>query len=980
MSALDRRSFLKYAGATAAAAGGVALALKHIITSPLPLNQRTSTVLPGELTSTESSAGTSTSIVAKRLSYKALSDLAVVGVHPFNWIEKNPDLFWNRLAGDLHVQFVDRATGFMEGTAWYEPNVDSSTVSLARTDGILTGSYMEFTPIPPSPMPRWKDPNGNLGSVLDVSGGRDLNRNVIYHPDGIHVTLSVSCPDWLQHFADSAKKILDQGLDAIDIDNISIPPFAFGGDFSDWSVYKFRSYLTNRFTKDQLLEIGVEDVDEFDVRNYVHPQLELDQATVDVLVLASPTVSLSPEEIARIVRFVSGGGGLLVQIEPEAYDVLNSLLKEFGIGAMQGAIVSSVYLWDKGSFEVRDLDQQHEITNGIGKLVINWGTAFEVSNLQAVVLARTSSNTWLDINGNMERDVGEPSGPFPVVIALEYGSGRILVVGDRSQDSNFQSYQRLLEKALKWLTRGRTLGKALLFDELHSEEATLSPERASSLNIDHPEWFLYSSFEKLAKDIGFMIAATKTAPRFPEDRVLVEFVRFLHIELLNFVRAYTAEIKKYADQHGKYIPVYGNQWLGTLHDGNMFRDIALDSILVSSFLDLIQVEAVPPTLPPRNRLTLLYRIAHAMGEYRKPVWHQGAFYSPMPQDESRVRDSDVCLTVLGIAEAYANGAIKELDLAGWPGVPPFAGTVILPNMTVPDKVRELIDFVWANRSLLVGFKPCAKIAVVYSVPSFLWNLFPAQDVYPERQQRELVGIADMLQQLRMPYEIVLFGHPEILEDTLYLKRLSEYDVVILPGVTDISPVQVNMLVEHIKNGGKLLLTGGVPPYDHEHVLLTPDTRTQLENLAKAYPDRVNLTRDTLGEHWYGNIINGYVNQNQYTPYLSALKDMLSRVVEREILLVPKAPFLVETNLLKKASTVTVHIINYNYGLESRALERLSNVKLTLDTHAVGYPVDITYCTPGKASERLKYVLENDHVSVTLPSLEYWGFIVISTKE
>ena len=108
-----------------------------------------------------------------------LDDVLIVGVHPLNWVEAQAYEFWNRIVGNLHIQFIDRATGFMEGETWHSPYVNPSTVKLAHRNNIPIGSYMIFTPIPPKvyPRPKWKYPNGEEGYVMDVCGGRDLNVN-----------------------------------------------------------------------------------------------------------------------------------------------------------------------------------------------------------------------------------------------------------------------------------------------------------------------------------------------------------------------------------------------------------------------------------------------------------------------------------------------------------------------------------------------------------------------------------------------------------------------------------------------------------------------------------------------------------------------------------------------------------------------------------------------------------------------------------
>jgi len=907
-----------------------------------------------------------------------LDELVMVAVHPFNWIERNRQFFWDTIAKQLHIEFLDRATGFMEWYYWHEPNVDGLTVSYAKTRGVLTGSYMILTPIPPTPEPMYTDPYGNAKPFRQVAGGTDLNGKIVFHPDNLHMTVSASCPQWEEHFIGSAEKILDKGLNAIDVDNIAVTPFAFGGDFSEWSVYNFRTYLASRFTREELARIGVEDVESFDIRSYVKPRLDASRIAASILVVAAPETGFSPEEAESIRSYVENGGSLLLQIEPAGCHAANDLSKEFGVTVKCGSLVSSNYLWDKGSFEVYNVNRDHKVMSGVQSLTWNWGVALEVKNPNAVVLAQTDENSWVDVNGNLIMDSSEEKGPFPVLVALEYGKGRVIIHGDRTQDSIFDTYTVFLRNALLWLAKDYPHGKTLVFDESHYEEATLSSEKASLMNAQHPEWYLYSRFLELAAVLGLKVTSTRSPPSFPQDRVLREYAKFLHIELIRFISNFVSKVKEYGGtKYGKNVPVYGNQWLGTLQDDNFLRDIALDSILLSPFLDLIQIEVVPSTFPPKNRLTLVYRFGHAMAQNSKPVWNQGAFYDNLGRRE--LDYNRVNLTILGIAEAYANGAVKELDLAGWPGFPAVAGTVVLPNMSIPKRVQEVLDFIWLNRKLLTGFKPYAKIAIVYSVPSFLWSTFPAFNVFPEEKRTELIGLADMLQRLHTPYEVVIFGHPDLMDDTYYLNRLKNYDLIILPDVSDVSRMQIQAIENYVGAGGKILFTGSIPAYDHDHNNLGEEDQSRLNRILQEHPNQAVLIKDLLGCEWYRNLVKGYSENEEYSSTLNGFKSLLSNLVRNPLIITPNLPESVEVNILKKNNSVSIHFVNYQYDLTTDNFQKIDNVQIMIDATIVGEVENITFLSP-EFIEQLSFSREDQYLNITIPSLNCWGFLFFNRPE
>ncbi|MEM2293331.1 MAG: hypothetical protein QXX41_08650 [Nitrososphaerota archaeon] len=898
-----------------------------------------------------------------------MNDITIVAVHPFNW-------FRREALKKLHVEFLDRATGFMEGNRWYDPDVDSSIVNYAKSSKILTGSYMILTPIPPVPQPMYTDPYGNVKPLLHVAAGTDLNGRVIFQPDARHMTLSVSCPQWEEHFISSAEKILDKGLDAIDIDNISNTPFIYGGDFSDWSVYKFRNYLSSRFTREELIKMGVDDIDKFDIRNYIKQRLDISRIDADILMIVAPNAEFSSEEVEAIKSYVENGGSLFLQIEPDSCCAANEISKEFGITVKCGNLVSSRYLWDHGSFEVYTINRDHDIMNGVNSLVLNWGVVLVVNNPNAIILAQTDENSWIDVNGNLLIEQNEEKGPFPVIIGLEYGKGRIIIQGDRTQDSIFDSYEVFLRNALLWLGKGVLNGKTLVFDELHREGATLSSERAYSMNAQHPEWFLYSRFSRLASRLGMRVRSTGTPPSFPEDKILREYAKFLHGELIRFISNFVKEVKEYGRRkYGKDIPVYGNQWLGTLWDDNFLLDIALDSILLSPYVDLIQIEAVPSTFPPKNRFTLLYRFGHAMAQNSKPVWNQGAFYNNLGYRE--LDHNKVNLTILGIAEAYANGAIKELDLAGWPGATPVAGTVMQPDTSIPKKIQSLIDFIWLNKKLLIGFKPYAKTAIIYSIPDFLHNLFPAFKIFPEQQKNELIGLADMLQWLHIPYDIVIFGHPELMDDAYYLKRLKEYDLLIFPNVKHVSHTQIQAMIDYVNSGGRIIFTGSIPSYNHDHDNLTEEDKILLTNLLQEYRNQVILIEELLGCKWYENLKEGYSKIVMYSDILNRFKSIITNMIEIPVITF-NTPEMVEINIMKKGNYTAVHLINYRYNLKTDSFERIENIQFSIDKSIVGEAEKAIFISP-ELIRRLDLKYEDKYIKITIPFLDYWGFIVFNTS-
>jgi hypothetical protein len=78
-------------------------------------------------------------------------DLVIVGIHPFNWVERNLERFFKEVAPSLHIQFLDRATGFMESWTWRDPYINTAMIRMAKEMGIQLATNLILTPIPRQP-------------------------------------------------------------------------------------------------------------------------------------------------------------------------------------------------------------------------------------------------------------------------------------------------------------------------------------------------------------------------------------------------------------------------------------------------------------------------------------------------------------------------------------------------------------------------------------------------------------------------------------------------------------------------------------------------------------------------------------------------------------------------------------------------------------------------------------------------------------
>lgn len=174
------------------------------------------------------------------------------------------------------------------------------------------------------------------------------------------------------------------------------------------------------------------------------------------LVISGPFAPLAPAEVDAVIRFIERGGrvALMLHIGPP----VGALMQRVGIAFSNGVLHEQHNLvgTDDISFQVRDLTA-HPLFAGIDHFSLYGGWAL---NGQAP-LARTSAETWVDLNGDQQLAERDAMDRFTVVAEGNVGAGRILVFGD---DGIFQNRyldeanSRLARNLAQWLGGGKLPG------------------------------------------------------------------------------------------------------------------------------------------------------------------------------------------------------------------------------------------------------------------------------------------------------------------------------------------------------------------------------------------------------------------------------------------------------------------------------------------------------------------------------------------
>ena len=258
-------------------------------------------------------------------------------------------------------------------------------------------------------------------------------------------------------------------------------------DFSDIGLqkenYEYHHISGSRFGIEYLKSRGVR-CDRLTTGRITEELLADYQVLMINLVSADCRPFLVPE-IQAIVRFLEQGGGLfLVTDHSNCYShahILEPLLTELDIEAKKSTVCDrfdNVFGHGPGWICVSRFDP-HPVTENLRFLMFQTGG--EVDPRFAV--AWSSDDAWPDkpicppymknvdqgFYGNFLQDPDEPTGRLGVILAKEFGKGRLVIVGDQNMISdpilNYGDNYRLWLNSFSWLLQDEAVADANAYQE-----------------------------------------------------------------------------------------------------------------------------------------------------------------------------------------------------------------------------------------------------------------------------------------------------------------------------------------------------------------------------------------------------------------------------------------------------------------------------------------------------------------------------------
>jgi len=474
----------------------------------------------------------------------------------------------------------------------------------------------------------------------------------------------------------------------------------------------------------------------------------------------------------------------------------------------------------------------------------------------------------------------------------------------------------------------------------------------------------------------------------PNDPIFGDFFDFLWREQAELFRSLQNHAGQLSAVHGRYMPFYGNVTFGSVNLQDCYAGPA--SLLAGAYTDIVQLEVIYPLYPrdeahspvvgeggvdlganrQNERLFTSYKMAQAMGEHHKPVWALPvAFFEPGtnevfgPQGHARGVDEDAPLDEmfrLYLAEAYATDVVPTLDMNGWPGMDMY-GTALVNGEPI-GAIADTIAFLDGHRALLETPESAARTAIVVSAPTELSG-DPAYWNGDSHVAATSWGMARGLEHLGHTYDFVVFGHPDLWDDSAALERLSRYEQILLPPSPSMTDAQRDALSDFVSAGGHLVAVDHPDGHtvsgsqDESGQPTGTDWMATLQTLGSVVPLDFEAAADL--KHDPSSSTDPLAAALAFGPIVS-FPDLSEDALRH-----------LGVNAMTADGRTVVHLVNYDFGFDASGgafEERVDlRMQLTQAAHAAtAYSVD-----DGSVTE-----LQVVDGMVTVPSIMSWTFVVL----
>lgn len=235
---------------------------------------------------------------------------------------------------------------------------------------------------------------------------------------------------------------------------VTPPMVAFVTGHGERDIYKggerdYSAFAKNRTFRHSLINQGFR-VSTLDLRaDTAATEISKD---IDVLVIADVREAYTPEEIAKVQRFLARGGDMIIACEPRRQPLMNPLVESLGITFLPGTVVEETkgyapnqLFLDPTETAIKENSDFRRMSRYGSKLSMPGAVEFQVNDscgFKSTVLFATSSKAWnelqttdfVDDYPTINMETGEKNDSIPLITRLTRQVGdkeqRIYVCGD----------------------------------------------------------------------------------------------------------------------------------------------------------------------------------------------------------------------------------------------------------------------------------------------------------------------------------------------------------------------------------------------------------------------------------------------------------------------------------------------------------------------------------------------------------------------
>ncbi|MGA2797169.1 MAG: beta-galactosidase trimerization domain-containing protein [Thermoguttaceae bacterium] len=315
--------------------------------------------------------------------------------------------------------------------------------------------------------------------------------------------------------------------------------------------------------------------------------------------------------------------------------------------------------------------------------------------------------------------------------------------------------------------------------------------------------------------------------------------------------------------------------------------------------------------------------------------------------------------------------MPEIDLGGWPGLGNPHTLSVTPRADIFPGLKSFLDFVVDHRQWFATQQPHNEVALVYSIPSFLWNDVPLWQKYPHDHQVAFMAFGRAMEEGHVPYDVVIFGHPRLWDDTRSMARLAAYRTIIFPRVDCVSKSQWQAVNRFVRAGGRLVVGGNLPETANRDENFNPRTGGNPQTLAKQPGQGAVATvpMDILQQFYKSAIENA--------TYAPTLRQSILKPLGANSLLRTDAPAEVGINVFTAANIWILHLVNHQYQAGSDSIPPVDGFSISLRLPPT---VTIRKASWFDASDNVAHDLDITHSGeyevFRPPPLKVWDLIVL----